>query len=163
MSLNYKAEADEMRITKRAALLAPACLVAATVLAFWSPAHAQTGQDVTQTTAQATTQTELVDALGRMQTQLTELSTAQPEIKGRLLELNAQLKVLTLQLELEQELARHTALAQQLAQTSSGSAKAGLGAQLDKLSEQQNVLNAQFVIAAQQHEDICLDKNHEQF
>ena len=167
MSLNYKVGANEMRITKRTALLAPAYLVAATVLALWSPAHAQTEQTATQTTAQttaqATTRTELVDALGKMQTQLTELSTTQPEQQGRLLELTAQLKVLTLQLELEQELAKHAALTERLAQASPKSGRAKLLARLEQLSSQQETLDAQFVIAAQQHEDICLDKDHDHF
>ena len=164
----YKAGANEMRIAKKTTSLVPAGLVAATILTLWSPAHAQTGQSVsrveTQITTQATTRTELVDTLDRLQTQLGELNIAQPEQQGRLLELTAQLKVLTLQLELEQELARHTALTEQLAQASdTPNTGTGLEAQLGRLSEQQNALDAQFVIAAQQHEDICLDKDHDHF
>ena len=109
-----------MEIARRTTSLVPAGLVAAAVLTLWSPAHAQTGQSATrvtaQTTTQATTRTELVDALGRLQTQLGELNIAQPEQQGRLLELTAQLKVLTLQLE--QELAKHAALTERLAQAS---------------------------------------------
>ena len=162
-----------MEIAKRTTSLVPAGLVAAAVLTLWSPAHAQTGQSATrvtaqttaqtttQATAQTTTRTELVDALDRLQTQLGELNIAQPEQQGRLLELTAQLKVLTLQLELEQELAKHAALTERLAQASLKSGRAKLLARLEQLSSQQETLDAQFVIAAQQHEDICLNKDHD--
>ena len=164
-----------MELARRTTSLVPAGLVVAAVLTLWSPAHAQTGQNATrvtaqtitqtttqataQTTTQTTTRTELVDALGRLQTQLGELNIAQPEQQGRLLELTAQLKVLTLQLELEQELAKHAALTERLAQASPKSGRAKLLARLEQLSSQQETLDAQFVIAAQQHEDICLDKH----